>query len=63
MDGALDSFDFKIWEDAFRENGCDLYESAYKTYAVSDNLPWSHIKTGIDDEYLKAEFNASGFNS
>ncbi|MBL7072290.1 MAG: TIGR03960 family B12-binding radical SAM protein [Candidatus Omnitrophica bacterium] len=61
MDGALDSFDFKIWEDAFRENGCDLYESAYKTYAVSDNLPWSHIKTGIDDEYLKAEFNASGF--
>ncbi len=61
MDGALDSFDFKIWEDAFKENGCDLYESAYKTYALSDNLPWSHIKTGVSEEHLKAELRASGF--
>jgi len=61
MDGALDSFDFKIWEDAFKENGCDLYESACKTYTPGDNLPWSHIKTGVSEEYLKAEFKASGF--
>ena len=61
MDGDLDSFDYKIWEEAFREHGEDLYENACKTYAVSDNLPWSHIKTGISEEYLKAEFNASGF--
>jgi len=63
MDGSFECFNIKIWEEAFKENGSDLYESACKTYSLNDVLPWSHIKTGVDEEYLKSEFKASGFVS
>ncbi|MBU0684158.1 MAG: radical SAM protein, partial [Candidatus Omnitrophica bacterium] len=61
MDGWTEAFNFKIWEDAFKENGIDIYDCACKRYSVLDVLPWAHIKIGRNEEYLRNEFKDSGF--
>ena len=60
MDSWSDFFNFSIWEEAFSENGLSMEEYAYKTYSFNEVLPWSHIKTGVRDEYFKEELEESG---
>ncbi len=61
MDGWTDSFDFAVWERAFSENGLDVHEYAGMKYSLEAPLPWAHIKTDVSDNYLKEEFQNSGF--
>ncbi|MFH1552638.1 MAG: TIGR03960 family B12-binding radical SAM protein [Candidatus Omnitrophota bacterium] len=61
MDSWTDFFNFKIWEEAFSENGLDIHDYARRHYALRDILPWSHINTGVDSKNLEAELEASGF--
>jgi len=61
MDSWTEFFDFSIWEESFRENGLDIHDSARRTYALDDPLPWEHIKTASDERWLKEEFVQSGF--
>ena len=60
MDSWTEFFNFRIWEESFRENGLDIHDYAYRTYALDDALPWAHIRTGIDENYFKTEIEKSG---
>lgn len=62
MDSWSDFFNFNIWEEAFLENGLSMEDYAYRTYSLSEVLPWSHIKTGTSDEYLMSELEKSGLH-
>jgi radical SAM superfamily enzyme YgiQ (UPF0313 family) len=61
LDGWDDFFRFHVWEEAFRENGFDIFELASRTFPINDPLPWGHIKAGISTDHLKDEFGKSGF--
>jgi len=61
MDSWTEFFSFSIWEEAFREKGLDMQELATRTYALEEELPWAHVKTGMNNERLKTELLASGF--
>ncbi|MFH1395356.1 MAG: TIGR03960 family B12-binding radical SAM protein [Candidatus Omnitrophota bacterium] len=61
MDGWTEFFSFKIWEDAFEQNGINIYEYACGRYSLNDVLPWAHIKIERNEEYLRKEFKNSGF--
>jgi len=54
LDGWSDYFDYSIWEESFREKGID--PEKYTRAVSSDRiLPWSHISTGVTNEYLENE--------
>lgn len=61
MDSWRDFFRIDIWQKAFNENGLDMEECAGKKYMIADVLPWAHIRTDVNDEFLKEELKASGF--
>jgi len=44
------------WEAAFATCGLDPQWYASRTYALDDILPWSHLDTGLTDDYFKKEF-------
>jgi len=44
-------FDFDIWKRAFSESGLDLEESAQRTFATDEILPWQHL-AGPKKDYL-----------
>mgnify|MGYP005852773781 CR=1 FL=1 len=54
FDGWGDQFQYKLWEEAFRETGI---EPGFYTRErpAAEILPWSHINSGIDPEFLAAE--------
>lgn len=56
FDGWSESFNFKLWLDAFRTNGIDPYEYL-KGRPFSENLPWSHIELDLSAEQLMKERN------
>lgn len=49
-------FNFKIWEDAFIENGFDLDKCAQKQYAFDEILPWNHLG-GPKADYLQNHYD------
>jgi radical SAM superfamily enzyme YgiQ (UPF0313 family) len=55
FDAWTERFDLGIWRDAAAEMGVDLDEAATRTLAVGDELPWSHISTGVSEAYLRRE--------
>lgn len=60
MDGWNEFFDLKTWEEAFTSRGLDIKSYAYKKFPTEGNLPWGHIRTGVDDAFLKQELMESG---
>lgn len=46
-----------LWREAFDASGMDMDQLAQKTYALESPLPWSHLDYGIDENYLKEEYN------
>ncbi len=61
MDSWTEFFNFSIWEEAFREKGLEIDKLATRTYALEENLPWAHVRTGLNNDWLKTELLASGF--
>ncbi len=55
MDGWRECFRFDLWQRAFSETGLDPGAYANRTYRYTDVLPWDHLDTGVDREYLAAE--------
>ena len=49
-----EQFDHTNWERAFESSSFDP-SVATASHELDETLPWSHISTGVSDEYLKAE--------
>lgn len=58
FDSWNDHFKPDIWYNAIKENDQKL-ENLVGERKLNENLPWSHINTGITDEFLKREYNKS----
>jgi radical SAM-linked protein len=56
FDGWTERFDFEKWITAFQHCGSDLPSYAGRTFALDDDLPWDHIRTGVTTEFLKREY-------
>lgn len=56
FDGWSETFDFKKWTEAFTQCGIDLAACAGRTYGLDEELPWSNIRTGVTDAFLKKEY-------
>lgn len=56
FDGWGERFRYDLWEKAFKEVGIDPSFYAHRKIPLEEKLPWSHIKTGVSDEYLKKEY-------
>lgn len=61
MDSWDDCFNLSVWEKAFHDNHLNREQLAMKRYELEAPLPWSHIKTNVEDAFLKAELKDSGF--
>lgn len=59
MDGWIEFFDPRIWEDAFKAKGLDMMELASRSFELEEKLPWDHIDCGYSKDILKKEFTAS----
>ena len=55
FDGWTEHFNFALWERAFDDIGLSMSEYAEGSYAEADPLPWDHIDTGIDKDFLIRE--------
>ncbi|MGM0437162.1 MAG: TIGR03960 family B12-binding radical SAM protein [Bacillota bacterium] len=58
FDSWNDHFEPDIWYNAIKENELKLNNLIGKRDLEKD-LPWTHINTGITDEFLKKEYNKS----
>jgi radical SAM-linked protein len=56
FDGWSESFDFAKWSEAFRACGMDLAACAGKTFDLSEELTWGHVRIGVTDAFLKKEY-------
>ncbi|MBD3380362.1 MAG: TIGR03960 family B12-binding radical SAM protein [Candidatus Omnitrophica bacterium] len=63
MDGWDECFDAEAWNKAFGEEGIGVDHFASKSYALSERLPWGHIKPDIPEGYLEKELEQSGLSS
>ena len=59
FDGWSETFAYKKWAEAFAACGVDLPACAGREFALSEELPWGHIRTGVTAEFLKKEYQRS----
>ncbi|MFW6256600.1 MAG: TIGR03960 family B12-binding radical SAM protein [Bacillota bacterium] len=55
FDGWNEHFNFSVWEESLREHDLDPV-SFLKKRSLKNDLPWSHIKLGVSEDYLKTEY-------
>ncbi|MHB1041390.1 MAG: TIGR03960 family B12-binding radical SAM protein [Eubacteriales bacterium] len=55
FDGWTEHFHFGRWQEAFRRAGLDPAWHAYRRYNYDDVLPWDHLDSGVEREYLEEE--------
>jgi radical SAM family uncharacterized protein len=55
LDGWRECFRFDLWQQAFAETGVEPGAYAYRSYRYTDILPWDHLDTGIDRDFLAEE--------
>jgi len=56
LDAWSDSFDFSLWEEAFKKEGIEPEYYAYFHPETSAPLPWDHISTGVSKHFLISEY-------
>jgi radical SAM family uncharacterized protein len=59
FDAWSEHFRYESWLQAFTEAGLEPGFYAHRERSLDEVLPWSHIDTGISDDFLKAEFQRS----
>jgi len=59
MDGWDEHFRMDLWREAFRETGFDPERYAERERAQEEPLPWDHIPSGVDREFLLGEYRKS----
>lgn len=55
FDAWSEEFSFERWVAAFERTGVDAAAIANRTRDLHEDLPWSHISSGVSDAYLRAE--------
>lgn len=55
FDSWSDSFSPPRWREAFREEGRDPEDYAYRRFSYSDPLPWGHLSSGVGRQLLTRE--------
>jgi len=56
FDAWNEHFDYDIWLRAFADAGLEPGFYAHRERSLDEVLPWSHIDTGLTDNFLKEEF-------
>lgn len=56
FDSWTDCFRFHTWQQAFADAGIRPEDTAHNAYDVNDRLPWNHIQSRQDTEYMKKEY-------
>ncbi|MCC7203130.1 MAG: TIGR03960 family B12-binding radical SAM protein [Nitrospirae bacterium] len=59
FDSWTEKLDFDKWKDAFEACGIDSAWYASRMMSVNDILPWEHLHTGIDKDFLIKEYQRS----
>ncbi|MBW2506920.1 MAG: DUF2344 domain-containing protein [Deltaproteobacteria bacterium] len=58
LDAWSEHYDLHIWQDAARACNIDM-KNYLRRRDFAENLPWQHLETGVDQEFLKAELKKS----
>ena len=58
LDAWSEHYNLHVWQDAAQACNIDLYKYLRKR-EISEVLPWQHLETGVDVEFLKAELAKS----
>ncbi|MCP4348301.1 MAG: TIGR03960 family B12-binding radical SAM protein [Desulfobacterales bacterium] len=56
FDGWSDNFQYRLWQEAFAEQGTDIDFFTTRTRNMAESLPWDHIDTRVSKEFLKEEW-------
>jgi len=56
LDGWSDFFDLSRWQEAAEECSLNL-EDFLRKRDLKEILPWQHLRSGVDEEFLKEELN------
>ena len=60
LDGSGPRLDCDLWNAAFEQAGLSMADAAQKQFDPEQPLPWDHIDTGVDREFLLAERDRVG---
>lgn len=56
FDGWSDNFQYRLWQEAFSQEGVEIDYYTTRTRAMTEPLPWDHIDTGVDKDFLRSEW-------
>jgi len=56
FDGWSEYFKFDVWLDTFRDLGIDPAFYAQRERDMDEVLPWDHIHSGVDKEFLQQQY-------
>jgi radical SAM-linked protein len=59
FDGWTDLFRFESWKDAFSQANLDPQRFLYRQKEFSEILPWDHLETGVNRDFLWQEYQQS----
>ena len=57
FDAWNETFDFRLWQEAFAEAGIDPADCAHRERPADECLPWSHIDMGVSTEALRRQWD------
>jgi radical SAM family uncharacterized protein/radical SAM-linked protein len=58
LDAWTEHYDLNVWRDAAEARNIDLSQYLRRR-TFTETLPWQHLDTGVDDEFLRAELAKS----
>jgi radical SAM family uncharacterized protein len=59
FDAWQDCFRFDLWKQAFADCGLDPHTFSHRPRELDEILPWEHLSTGLELDYLKADYRMS----
>jgi radical SAM family uncharacterized protein len=59
FDAWQDCFQFELWQQAFAECGIDPLTYSHRPRDLDEILPWQHLGSGIELDYLKEDYRMS----
>ena len=57
FDGWSDHFKYRLWEEAFSDEGIDIDFFITRVRAATEPLPWDHIDTMVSKDFLISEWD------
>ena len=57
FDGWSDHFKYRLWEEAFSDEGIDIDFFTTRVRCTTEPLPWDHINTMVSKDFLINEWN------